>query len=403
MTRKITRLTLFALVMFLVLSIGGVTAQTNIDIFRNIRVRNNATILGNLTVSGTTTQSGVLDLNGQELTLDADADTSITADTDDQIDIEISGADDFVFTANLFESQTGSVIDLNGTKLELDADADTSITADTDDQIDIEISGADDFIFTANLFESQTGSVVDLNGTKLELDADADTSITADTDDTIHLEIGGSDIYTLTATIFDFNAKQLDLDADDDTSITASTDDQIDFEIGGADEVVLTAASLDLNNTFLDQDLGTENLGSLPTVCSLSITYTVAAGGTGTVCTIAASEIWFIHAVFAEVTTNWDATGDDVLVEIGDGSDTDGLLDLDDAELQAADVEGTGAPAGWQGFMSTDTRGAYLANGHGFIYNPGGTETIDYIIDETSGETITAGALTVYVVYTRLQ
>ena len=41
-----------------------------------------------------------LDINGNELILDADADTSITADTDDQIDIKIAGADDFQFTAN---------------------------------------------------------------------------------------------------------------------------------------------------------------------------------------------------------------------------------------------------------------------------------------------------------------
>ena len=39
------------------------------------------------------TLSGALDLNGQELILDADADTSITADTDDQIDIKVAGAD----------------------------------------------------------------------------------------------------------------------------------------------------------------------------------------------------------------------------------------------------------------------------------------------------------------------
>jgi hypothetical protein len=32
-----------------------------------------------------------VDLNGQELILDADADTSITADTDDQIDVRIAG------------------------------------------------------------------------------------------------------------------------------------------------------------------------------------------------------------------------------------------------------------------------------------------------------------------------
>ena len=85
-----------------------------------------------------------LDLNGEKLVLDADADTSIHASTDDQIDIEIAGADDFAFKANTFEVQTGSNIDMNGTELILDADGDTSITADTDDQIDVRIAGADD-------------------------------------------------------------------------------------------------------------------------------------------------------------------------------------------------------------------------------------------------------------------
>jgi len=50
------------------------------------------------------------DLNGTELILDADGDTSITADTDDQIDIKIAGADDFNFTANTFTAASGSTI-----------------------------------------------------------------------------------------------------------------------------------------------------------------------------------------------------------------------------------------------------------------------------------------------------
>ena len=50
------------------------------------------------------------DLNGTELILDTDGDTSITADTDDQIDIKIAGADDFQFTANTFTAASGSTI-----------------------------------------------------------------------------------------------------------------------------------------------------------------------------------------------------------------------------------------------------------------------------------------------------
>ena len=50
------------------------------------------------------------DLQGGELKLDADADTSITADTDDTIHFKIAGADDFTFTANTFTAESGSTI-----------------------------------------------------------------------------------------------------------------------------------------------------------------------------------------------------------------------------------------------------------------------------------------------------
>jgi len=54
--------------------------------------------------------SKIEDLNGSEFVLDADGDTTITADTDDTIDIKIAGADDFQFTANTFTAQSGSSI-----------------------------------------------------------------------------------------------------------------------------------------------------------------------------------------------------------------------------------------------------------------------------------------------------
>ena len=63
-----------------------------------------------LTSSGIITANAKLDLNGTELILDADADTSITADTDDQIDIRLAGADDFQITANTFTILSGSTI-----------------------------------------------------------------------------------------------------------------------------------------------------------------------------------------------------------------------------------------------------------------------------------------------------
>ena len=54
------------------------------------------------------TKAQLVDLNANELIVDLDADTSITADTDDQIDIKIAGADDFRFTANTFTALSGS-------------------------------------------------------------------------------------------------------------------------------------------------------------------------------------------------------------------------------------------------------------------------------------------------------
>lgn len=36
------------------------------------------------------------DMNGYELILDADGDTSLTADTDDRIDVRVNGVDEFV-------------------------------------------------------------------------------------------------------------------------------------------------------------------------------------------------------------------------------------------------------------------------------------------------------------------
>ena len=61
-------------------------------------------------LSGNLVTPGTLDVNGQELILDANGNTSITADTDDQIDIKIAGADDFQFTANTFTVLAGSTI-----------------------------------------------------------------------------------------------------------------------------------------------------------------------------------------------------------------------------------------------------------------------------------------------------
>jgi len=53
---------------------------------------------GALTVNGNLSTTGTLDVNGGEVILDVDADTSITADTDDQIDFKIGATDVMTLT-----------------------------------------------------------------------------------------------------------------------------------------------------------------------------------------------------------------------------------------------------------------------------------------------------------------
>jgi hypothetical protein len=67
---------------------------------------------GGVTFEGVTIDTGVIDVKGvaDAIVLDADGDTSISSPTDDQIDIEIGGSDDFTFTTNSFNVLSGSVI-----------------------------------------------------------------------------------------------------------------------------------------------------------------------------------------------------------------------------------------------------------------------------------------------------
>jgi hypothetical protein len=140
------------------------------------------------------------DLNGQEFILDADADTSISADTDDQIDIKIAGADDFQFTANTFTAQSGSTIaaqaltattvttsstiDVQGNEIILDDDGDTSITADTDDQIDFRCGGIDRVIIGADgSFTSQPAA----GGTIVFNEASNNVDFRVESDDKTHM------------------------------------------------------------------------------------------------------------------------------------------------------------------------------------------------------------------------
>jgi len=81
----------------IVVTIGHTTSET--------------TIADNLTITGTTVGT-TFDTNGtaDAIILDANGNTTISSPTDDQIDFEIAGADDFTMTANTFTILSGSTI-----------------------------------------------------------------------------------------------------------------------------------------------------------------------------------------------------------------------------------------------------------------------------------------------------
>ena len=70
--------------------------------------RTTSDTLTNKTLTAATVATS-LDLNGSELILDADGDTSITADTDDQIDIKIAGNDRITMSTGLIDIKNDGV------------------------------------------------------------------------------------------------------------------------------------------------------------------------------------------------------------------------------------------------------------------------------------------------------
>jgi len=104
------------------------------------------------------------DINGDELILDVDGDTSITADTDDQIDVKVGGTDQFSIKDGVIEPTTDNDVDLGSSSKEFkDAFFDGTVTTDalTVGSTSISANGiteADGFRLIADM--SNSGTVV---------------------------------------------------------------------------------------------------------------------------------------------------------------------------------------------------------------------------------------------------
>lgn len=197
---------------------------------KQLLVREKLVLMGTMTRNGQTVDSAVLlaegevvDLNGEAdaLVLDADADTTISAPTDDQIDFELKSVDHVVMKAaavadagaitNIVEIAATSPVDTTGTNTHNALNIDLEIGNASGGTNNVRAIAIDNITGDAQV--TSTGILLgtgfdiglDMQGTKLELDADNDTSIIASTDDTIAIEIAGAVDFTLTANLLTAN------------------------------------------------------------------------------------------------------------------------------------------------------------------------------------------------------
>ena len=230
------------------------------------------------------TKAQLVDLNANELIIDLDADTSITADTDDQIDIKIAGADDFRFTANTFTALSGSTIA---------AQALTATTLTTTGAIAIANDGNIGSAGDADAIAISSSGVVTFSQSPVfpdgslavvDLDIDGATDIGADltTSDLIIVDDGAggtnrkaalSRINTLVQTAGGFPLTALDLDGGTDIGANLADADLFIVDDGAGGTNRKTAASR-IKTYIADVTLTTAaqtNITSLGTLTALTV------------------------------------------------------------------------------------------------------------------------------------
>ena len=353
--------------------------------------------------------TGSHDLDGNEFILDADADTSITADTDDQIDIRIAGADDFQFTANTFTAQAGSTIAaqaLTATTVTasgiVKTDDTTEATSTTDGslQTDGGLSVAKDAVLGDDLKLLSDSAV-------LSFGADSDTTLTHTDGTGLTLNSTNKLLFRDTGLYINSSTDgQLDLVADTEIQIAATTIDingaiAMDGAITGATNITLSgeldAATLDISgNADIDGTLEADAITINGT--AIGSIYGVVAGSSSIVTTGAldsgsiTSGFGAIDTGSSTITTTGLISGgsldiDNVLINgttIGHTDDTD-LLTVADGLLTVAgeisvttlDIGGTNVTATAaeinliDGGASTGTTA--VADADGILTNDGGT------------------------------
>ena len=122
--------------------------------------------------------------------------------------------------SGVIPSTLASKLDTNGVSdaLILDADGDTTISADTDDQIDIKIAGADDFRFSANAMNVLSGSTLTVDSGATITNSGTATGFTDNTPAFHAFLNSAQNVSDATQTTIIFNSEVFDSDSAYNTS-----------------------------------------------------------------------------------------------------------------------------------------------------------------------------------------
>jgi len=230
---------------------------------------------------GTAIVQNINDLNGAEFVLDADADTSFTADTDDEIDIKIAGSDKSTIKATGFHNvDSFKFIAGTGDDLQLYHDGTNSYLANSTGALKVatetsgiavtighttsEVTFGDNVTVTGNLTVGGSTSFGDFNitnvgsialdtitndGTDITLDSSGDIILDSDGADVIFKD-AGTEISRFTNSSSDFVIQTAVSDKDfvikgndGGSTITPLT---LDMSAGG--DLFLTGGLIDLKN-----------------------------------------------------------------------------------------------------------------------------------------------------------
>ena len=248
---------------------------------------------------------------------------------------------------NIVDAGFGGNLDMEGRELVLDADGDTTITEDTDDQIDIKIAGADDFQFTANTFTAQSGSTIAaqaLTATTITasgiVKTDDTTEATSTTDGSLQTDGGlsvakdavfGDDVKLLS------DSAVLNFGADSDVSLTHVADTAL--LLNAAMRLQFRDSGLYIGSNA-DGDLDIVSDGTAVDSINLEsaggITLDAGTAGSGIIYEDDGTEMARIHNSSSDVILETKVSDKDFLIKGNDGGSTITALTLDMSAAGAA-------------------------------------------------------------------